>query len=161
MQISLWLLLVMMERDTAVDLGRLRQNIDVISSRRALLRTRRHWYSIMNDLHKFMVAVFRLQVNHDGKGGTAPDAMIGDKSGILKPRLSSLRSIVDHASLPGPRGFQDSSWCGLSSSLVIEEDVAVRPYGGVIVLLGFTTFLASLHWPQGVDLGKFGISYLE
>ena len=54
--------------DTAADLGRLRQKDDVIAARRALLRARRHWYPIMLELHKFMVA--------DGCGGTARDAMV-------------------------------------------------------------------------------------
>ena len=32
---------------------------------------------IMLDLHKFMVAISRFEVNHDGYGGTDPDAMMG------------------------------------------------------------------------------------
>ena len=41
------------------------------------------------------------------------------------------------------------------------EDVAVWPYS-VNIFLEFSSFLASLHWPQGdTDLGKFGISYFE
>ena len=41
------------------------------------------------------------------------------------------------------------------------DDVAVWPYS-VDILLVSSSFLDSLHWPQGSsDLGKFGISYLE
>ena len=80
---------------------------------------------IMLDLHKFMVAISRIEVNHDGYGGTAPAAMIGDTGSILKPRSSSLRVFVDHASLPGPPGFLDSSWCGMCFSPLSQEDVAV------------------------------------
>ena len=58
--------------DAAADLGRLRQRDDVITARRDLLRVRRYWYSIILDLHKFMVAISRIEVNHDGYGGTAP-----------------------------------------------------------------------------------------
>ena len=90
--------------DTAADLGRKRQQDDVVTARRDLLRTRRHWYPILLDLHKFMVAIFRIEVNHDGYGGTAPDAVVWDKGGIVKPRASSLRVRVDHAALPGPSG---------------------------------------------------------
>ena len=86
-------------------MGRLRQQDDVITARRDLLRARRYWYPIMPDLHKFMVAISRIEVNHDGFGGTAPDAMVWDQGGIVKPRASSLRIIVDHASLPGPPFF--------------------------------------------------------
>ena len=44
---------------------------------------------------------------------------------------------------------------------ITKDDVAVWPYS-VDILLVFSSFLASLHWPQSApDLGKFGISYLE
>ena len=91
--------------DAAADLGSLRQQDDVITARRDLLRVRRYWYSIVLDLHKFMVAISRTEVNHDGYGGTAPSAMVWDRGGIVKPRASSLRLTVDHATLPGPPGF--------------------------------------------------------
>ena len=65
--------------DAAADLGRLRQHDDVITARRNLLRVRRLWYPIMLDLHRFMVAISCIEVNHDGFGGTAPDAMVWDK----------------------------------------------------------------------------------
>ena len=35
------------------------------------LRLGSHWYPIMLDLHRFMIAVARVSVNHDGRGGTA------------------------------------------------------------------------------------------
>ena len=90
--------------DTAADLGRLRQHDDVITARRNL-RVRRLWYPIMLDLHRFMVAVSRIEVNHDGFGGTAPDALVWDHGGIVKARAPSFRLIVDHAALPGPPDF--------------------------------------------------------
>ena len=62
--------------DAAADLGRLGQHDDVITARRDLLRVRRFWYPIIFDLHTFMVAIYRIEVNHDGFGGTAPDAMV-------------------------------------------------------------------------------------
>ena len=80
--------------DTAADLGRLRQHDDVITARRNLLQVRRLWYPIMLDLHRFMVAISRIEVNHDGLGGTAPDAMVWDKGGVAKTRAPSFRLIV-------------------------------------------------------------------
>ena len=113
------------------------------------------------DLHKFMVAISRIEVNHDGSGGTALDAMVWDRGGLVKTRASSLRIIVDYASLPGPLGFWACSCCNIPSTPVTQEDVAAWPYS-VNILLEFTSILASLHWPQGGgDLGKFGISYFE
>ena len=52
--------------DAGADLGRLRQHDDVITARRDLLRVRRLWYPIMLDFHRFMVAISRIEVNHDG-----------------------------------------------------------------------------------------------
>ena len=128
--------------DAAADFGRLRQHDDVITARRDLLRVRRYWYPIMIDLHKFMVAISRIEVNHDGFGGTAPDAMVWDQGGIVKPRASSFRLIVDYASLPGPPGFLGSTWRTLYPLSITPEDVAVWPYS-VHILLEF--FLFSPH----------------
>ncbi len=147
--------------DAAADLGRLRQHDDVITARRNLLRVRRLWYPIMLDLHRFMVAISRIEVNHDGFGGSAPDAMVWDVGGVAKTRAPSFRLIVDYATLPGLPDFLSSSWCTLDPLPITADDVAAWPYG-VNILLVFSSFLASLHWPQGVsDLGKFGISYFE
>ena len=147
--------------DAAADLGRLRQNDEVNTARRNLLRVRSSWYPIMLDLHRFMVSISRIEVNHDGSGGTAPDAMVWDKGGILKARVPPSRLIVDYAFLPGPPGFLDSAWVVLDPLPITPDDVAAWPYS-VDILLVFSSFLASLHWPQGEsDLGKFGISYFE
>ena len=76
------------------------------------------------------LATSRIEVNHDGYGGTAPDAMTWDEGGILKPRASSLRVTIDHTSLPGPPGFLESSWCSLTDSPITQKDVAVWPNSG-------------------------------
>ena len=86
------------------------------------------------ELHKYMFAISRIDVNHDGYGGTVPDAMIWENGSILKPRSSSLPVIVDHASQQGPRGFRDSSWCSMSMSPITQEDAAVWPYSVNIFL---------------------------
>ena len=111
--------------DAAADFGRSRQQDDVITARRDLLRVRRLWYPIMLDLHRFMVAISRIEVNHDGFGGTAPDAMVWDKGGIVKTRAPSFRLII--ATLPGPPDFLSSTWCTLDS-LPITHDVAAWPH---------------------------------
>ena len=86
-----------------------------------------------------MVAISRIEVNHDGCGGTAPDAMVWDKGGIVKTRASSSRLIVDHATLPGPPGFLSSTWCTLYPLPITKEGVAVWPYS-VDILLVFSSF---------------------
>ena len=128
--------------DAAADFGRLRQHDDVIAARRDLLRVRRNWYTIMIDLHKFMVAISRIEVNHDGYGGTAPDAMVWDQGGIVKPRASSFRLIVDYASLPGPPGFLGSTWRTLYPLPITLEDVAVWP------TVSTSSLNVLLSWPR-------------
>ena len=124
--------------DAAADLGKLRQQDDVITARRDLLRVRRYWYPIILDLHKFMVAISRI---------AAPDATVWDRGGLVKPRASSLRIIVDHATLPGPPDFFGQHLvclCILSPSL------------GKMSLSGPTVLTSSLRslpfWPQCIGL---------
>ena len=62
----------------------------------------------MTDLHRFMIAIARVSVNHDGKGGTAP--LVWDQGSRPKVRKLHIRVNVDLASLPGPPGFLNSSW---------------------------------------------------
>ena len=127
--------------DAAADLGRLRQQDDVITARRDFLRVRRYWYTIM-------VAISRIEVNHDGYGGTALDAMVWDRGGIVKPRASSFRLIVDYATLPGPPGFLGSTWCTLYPLPITREDVAVCPCS-VNILLEFSSFLPHFALASG------------
>ena len=87
--------------------------------------------------------------------------MVWDKGGVVKNRTPSFCLIIDHATLLGPLGFLSSTWCTLYPLPITPDDAAVWPYS-VDIILVFSSFLASLHWPQGApDLGKFGISYLE
>ena len=60
------------EADIAADLGRRHQTEVLIDARRRLLQARSYWYPVITDLHRFMIAIARVSVNHDGKGGTAP-----------------------------------------------------------------------------------------
>ena len=100
------------EADTAADLGRRHQSEVFIDARRRLLRARSYcyWYPVMLDLHRFMIAVARVTVNHDGKGGTAPDPLVWDQGGRPKARKIDIRVNVDLASLPGPPGFHGGPW---------------------------------------------------
>ena len=74
------------EADIAADLGRRHQTEVLINARRRLLQARSYWYPIMTDLHRFMIAIARVSVNHDGKGGTAPDPLVWDQGS--KPKGS-------------------------------------------------------------------------
>ena len=56
----------------------------------------------MTVLHRFMIAIARVSVNHDGKGGTAPDPLVWDQGSRPEVRNLHIRVDVDFASLPGP-----------------------------------------------------------
>ena len=56
------------EADAAADLGRRHQSEMLIDARRRLLKARSHWFPILLDLHRFMVAIAGVSVNHDGRG---------------------------------------------------------------------------------------------
>ena len=92
------------EADVAADLGRRHQSEVLIDARRRLLKARSHWYPMMLDLHRFMIAVARASVNHNGKGGTAPDPLVWDQGSKPKVRTLAIGVHVDLASLPCPPG---------------------------------------------------------
>ena len=149
------------EADAAADLGRRHQSEALVDARRRLLQARCHWYPIMSDLHRFMIAVARVSVNHDGKGGAAPDPLVWDQGSRPKVRKLAIRVNVDLASLPGPPGFLNNSWVQVDAGRITADDVAAWPYS-VRILVRFTSFLSTLHWPSGAgDLGHFGVSFLE
>ena len=93
------------EADTAADFGRRHQSEVLIDARRRLLKARSYWYPIMLDLHRFMIAVARVSVNHDGKGGTAPDPLVWDQGSRLKVRKLAIRVDVDLAISSWPSWF--------------------------------------------------------
>ena len=76
-------------------------------------------------------------------------------------RKLAIRVTVDLASLPGPPGFLHCDWVQVHAGHITDADVAAWPYS-VGILVKFTSFLNTLHWPSGSgDLGHFGISFLE
>ena len=135
------------EADTAADLGRRHQSEMLIDDRRWLFQACSHWYPIMLDLHRFMIAVARVSVDHDGKVGTAPDPLVWDQGSRPKVRKLAVGVNVDLASLPGPPGFLNSSWIQVAAGRITGADIAAWPYS-VGILIRFTSFLNTLHWPS-------------
>ena len=132
------------EADLAADLGRLHQSEILINARRVLLQARSYWYPIMTELHRFMIAIARVSVNHDGKGGTAPDPLVWDQGSKPKVRKLDNRVNVDLASLPGPPGFLNSSWIQVDAGHITGADISAWPFC-VGILVRFTSFLGTLH----------------
>ena len=147
------------EADTAADLGRRHQSEVLIDARRRLLKARSYWYPIILDLHRFMIAIARVSVNHDGRGGTAPDPLDWDQGGRPKARKIEIRVNVDLASLPGPPGFLGGPWIQVYGGSICGADTAAWPQS-VGILFRFTSFLRTLHWPAGSDdMGHFGFLF--
>ena len=129
------------EADAVADLGRRHQSEVLIDARRRLLTARSYWYPIIVDLHRFMIAVAWLTVNHDGRGGTAPDPLVWDQGCRLEARKLAIRVNVDLASLPGPPGFLGGPWILVKGRHISGRDIAAWAYS-VGILFRFTSFLA-------------------
>ena len=55
----------------------------------------------------------------------------------------------------------NSSWIQVNAGCISRSDIAAWPYS-VGILVRFTSFLNTLHWPSGSDdLGHFGVSFVE
>ena len=144
------------EADTAADLGRRHQSEVLIDAWRRLLKTRSYWYPTVLDLHRFMIAVARVTVNHDGRSGTAPDPLVWDQG---CSRKLAIRVNVDLSSLPSPPGFLYGPWVQVHGGNISCCDIAAWSYS-VGILCKFTSFLGTLHWPTGFDdMGHFVVSF--
>ena len=93
----------------------------------------------MIDLHRFMNAVARVTVNHDGRGGTAPDPLVWDQGGRPKALKLAIGVNVYLASLPGPPGFLNGPWFQVLGGCISGGDIAAWPYS-VGILCRFTSF---------------------
>ena len=127
------------EADAAAGLGRCHQSELLMDARRVLLNARNYWYPIMLQLPLFMVAISRVAVNHDGKGGSAPDPLVWDQG-------LDIRVHLDLASLHGPPGFLRGPWVQVRGGCITSAYVAAWPYS-VDILWKFSAFWGTLHWP--------------
>ena len=107
------------EADTAADLGRRYQSELIVDVRRCLLEVRTLRYPIMRQLHRFVIVISWVAVNHDGKGCSAPDPLVWDHGARKKVRWTVIRVNVDIASLPGPHGFLHKSWMQVHGGLIL------------------------------------------
>ena len=121
-----------------------------MDTRRVLLNARNHWYPIVLQLQRFMVAVSRVAINHDGRSGSAPDPLVWDQGSERKQRKTDIGVNVDLASFPGPLSFLNRPWVQVGGCIT-GADVAAWPHG-VSMLRKFTVYLGTLHWPAGASL---------
>ena len=87
--------------------------------------------------------------------------LVWDQGSGPEARKLAIGVNVDLACLPGPPGFFGGPWIQVNGGHISGADIAAWPYS-VGILIGFTSFLNTLHWPTGSDdFGHFGISFLE
>ena len=108
--------------DEAADFGRRRVSLAVIDARRNCSR----WYPVILDLHRFFIAISRAVVNHDDRGGTAPNPLVWS-AGALHKRRRLVHAVRDRAFLPGPPGIWHSEWFQIPAAAVCAEDIALWP----------------------------------
>ena len=118
------------------------------------------WYPVVQDLHRFFIAVSRAVVNHDDRGGTASDPLVWS-AGALHKRRRLVHAVRDRAFLPGLPGIWHSEWFQVPAAAICTEYIALWPYTPGL-LVKWVSFLKSLHWPVGdLDLGVGGVSCVE
>ena len=103
--------------DEAADFGRRRVGHAVIDARRNLSGVCGHWYPVILDLHRFLIAISRAVVNHDGKDGTAPDPLVWS-AGAHPKRRRLIHAVRNQAFLPGPPGIWDGGWVNIPASAI-------------------------------------------
>ena len=106
----------------------------------------------MLEWHRFMIAVARVSINHDGRGGTAPDPLVWDQGGRPKTRKIGIRVNIDLASLPGPPGLLRGPWIQVHGGSISGADIAAWPHG-VGILIRFTSFFIPYIGPLVHILG--------
>ena len=146
--------------DEAADLGRRRQSDRTCDARRCCTNACHLWYPLVMDLHRYFIAVARVAVNHYPGHGTAPDPTVWC-TGAPAKKARLREAVCEFAAVPGP---DDLGWSGWSCYLVrplSNGDFDCWPYSTGL-LIKFTAFLGSLHWPsEGGDLVMGGVSFIE
>ena len=123
MQMIVWFLMVGNDAaDEAADYGRRRVGNVVIDARRNLSGVCCRSYPVLLDLHRFFIAISCPIVNHDGRGGTAPDPLVWSAGARLK-RRRLVHAVRDRAFLPGPPGIWDSEWVAVPASAICADDI--------------------------------------
>ena len=118
------------------------------------------WYPIVQELHRFFIAIARSVLNNDRGSGTTLHPVVWSAAADPKRRKVE-QGGRNSARLLGPVHLWTFDWYQLPIACSSEVDVAAWPFS-VGPLLKFLLFLGSLHWPcDDGDLGIGGVSYLE
>ena len=118
--------------DEAADFRRRRVPWWIIDAQRNCSGVCARWRPVFLGLHRFLVAIARAVVNHDGGTGTSMDPMVWSVGSALERRRR---------------------WVVVAATPITCHDIELWPYS-VSMLVKWVAFLGTLHWPLGgVDLG--------
>ena len=98
------------------------------------------------DLHRYFIAVARIAVNHDPGHGTAPDPTVWC-TGAPAKKAKLEEAVCEFAAAPGPDDLGWSGWSCYPVRPLSNGDFDCWPYSTGL-LIKFSTFLGSLHWPS-------------
>ena len=115
------------EADAAADLGRKRVHYAVSDARRLVHRACSVWYPVVENLHRFFIAIARTALNEDGAVGTSLHPVVWSAAANPKRRRVE-RAVRNFAWLPGPTGLWTSAWHRLLVACIGVEDVARWPF---------------------------------
>ena len=100
--------------------------------RQVLLNAKVFWYPIIWQLHRFMVAIFKVSVNHDGRGSTALTHLSGIR--VVVVPLWHLCLVLSGVYLRSMVMLWLTGVVNLRPSLILFSRYSVRNFG---VLLSF------------------------
>ena len=119
------------------------------------------WYPVVQELHRFLIAIARTAVESDDMAGTTLHLVVW--SATANPKRRRVEQAVRNFCLATWSGALVGFWIGFQVPVACngEADVAAWPFS-VGLLVKVAHFLGSLHWPCGAgDLGVGSVSYLE
>ena len=112
-------------------------------------------------LHRLFIAMSRAAVNHDGRGGTAPDPLVWSAGVPSQEASSGSRSSGSGISAWGSCYLGNLSGLLCLHLLLVLRILPIGPYTAGL-LVKWVSFFGSLHWPGGgLDLGVGVVSCVE
>ena len=121
------------EADAAADLGRKRVHCNIIDARRLVIGACAKWYPVVEDLHRFLIAIARTALNEDGQVGTSLHPTVW--SAAAHPKRRRVEQVVRNCAwLPGPAELWTSAWHRLPVACIGEADVAGWPFSAGLLV---------------------------
>ena len=126
--------------EAAADFGSRRVPWWVIDGRRNYSGVCARWRPVVPGLHRFLVAIARAVVDHDGEAGTSMDPMVWSV-GSAPNRRRVVHALRDRAFLPGRAGIWDGRWVVVAATPITCHDIELWPYPVrlVPITVGFGT----------------------